>query len=542
MKLPVTVPAAIVSVATLLAGGETEPPKRPEAEQPRLLLLISVDQLRYDYLTRFGPSFTSGFQRLLSAGAVFTNAHLDHYPSVTAVGHATMLSGAPPSVSGIVGNDWYERSEKRNVTSVEDAATAMVGRPAGAGEARGSSPHRLLVSTIGDELKMAGRGSRVVGLSLKDRSAILMAGRMADAALWWDEQTGAFVTSTFYAKELPAWAAAFNARRPADAWAGREWRASAPSGAAGALLATLPTKPGPSYYSALYASPFGNDLLEAFAEAALEGEALGTHGTTDLLAVSFSANDAVGHAWGPHSPEVEDITLQTDLAIGRLLAAVDRRVGLGRTVVVLTADHGVAPVPEELAARRMPAGRVPREDLVRTATTALEAAYGPGAWIEGRAGSALYLNKDLIAAKGLDPAAVERTAAVGVETLAPVWRAYTRAQILEGRVPPDPWSRRVMLSFHRERSGDVEVLLEPYWVPAVAKATHGTPYSYDTHVPLVLMGPGILSGRYNRPVALNDLAPTLATLLEVETPSGSAGSVLGEALVGVAQERDTRAP
>jgi hypothetical protein len=495
-------------------------------EAPRLVLLVAVDQMRYDYLPRFAAAFTGGFRRIVRDGAVFTNAHLDHYPSVTAVGHSTMLTGALPSISGIIGNDWYDRALKRNVTSVEDPGTRLIGT----GDAPGSSPHRLRVSSVGDELKMAHSGSRVLGLSLKDRSAILMGGRMADLALWWDVQTGAFVSSTWYAAELPKWVAAFNAGRPADAWLGREWRAVGEGGTPGPVLGRMPDTPGPAYYARLYNSAFGNELLVSLAEAALEGESLGSRETTDILAVSFSCNDAVGHDRGPYSPEIRDITVRTDVALGHLLAAIDRRIGLSRTLVVVTADHGVAPVPEQMTAWKMPGGRLTREDLEKAATDALEKAYGPGPWLEGRAGSALYLNRALVAARGLDPATVERRAASGAESVASVWRTYTRSQLLEGRVPPDPWSRRVLLSFDRERSGDVDVLLEPYWMSAAAGTTHGTPYSYDTHIPLMLMGPGVQPGQQDGTVVLNDLAPTLATLLGVETPSGASGRVLTEIL------------
>jgi len=383
------------------------------------------------------------------------------------------------------------------------------------------------VSTIGDDLKMAHPASRVIGISHKDRSAILMAGRMADLALWWDTKTGAFVSSTWYGPELPKWAADFNAGKPADAWLGREWRAL---GEGGAVLGRMPEAPGPAYYSSLYGSAFGNELLVSLAEAALEGENLGGRAATDVLALSFSCNDAVGHDEGPHSAEVRDITVRTDLALERLLATIDRRVGLARTLVVLTADHGVAPVPEQMAAWKMPGGRLSRADLEKAAAGALETAFGPGAWVEGRAGSALYLNQALIAERGLDPAAVERRLASGIETVAPVWRAYTRSQLLEGRVPPDRWSRRVLLSFDRQRSGDVDVLFEPYWMSSGAGTTHGTAYSYDTHIPLIVMGPGIREGRYHQAVALNDLAPTLATLLGVETPSGASGQALADIL------------
>ena len=521
---PCILAVAALALATLLwtSIGST-PALAAPAEAPRLVLLVAVDQMRYDYLPRFASAFTGGFRRLMRDGAVFTNAHLDHYPSVTAVGHSAMLTGAPPSISGIIGNDWYDRALKRNVTSVEDPGTLLLG----AGQTTGSSPHRLRVSTVGDELKMAHPGSRVIGISHKDRSAILMAGRMADLALWWDTKTGAFVSSTWYVPQLPKWAADFNAGRPADAWLGREWRALAEGGA---LLGRMPATPGPAYYSSLYNSAFGNELLVSLAERALEGESLGSRDATDILALSFSCNDAVGHDKGPHSAEVRDITVRTDLALERLLSLIDRRVGLTRTVVILTADHGVAPVPEQMTAWKMPGGRLSRADLEAGVAGALERAFGPGAWVEGRAGSALYLNQALIAERGLDPAAVERRAAAGIEGVPPVWRAYTRSQLLEGRVPPDPWSRRVVLSFHRERGADVEVLFEPYWMSGTSGTTHGTAFSYDTHIPLMVMGPGIRPGRHDRTVVLNDLAPTLATLLGIETPSGASGRALAEIL------------
>jgi hypothetical protein len=519
MKPRIITIAGLALAGLFGASAAPTPALAAPGEAPRLILLVAVDQMRYDYLPRFADTFTGGFRRLTRDGAVFTNAHLDHYPSVTAVGHSAMLTGAPPSISGIIGNDWYDRALKRNVTSVEDPGTRLLGGR----EAAGCSPHRLRVSTIGDELKMAHPGSRVIGISHKDRSAILMAGRMADLALWWDQQTGAFVSSTWYAPELPKWAATFNTGRPADAWLGREWRAL---GEGGALLGKMPETPGPAYYGSLYNSAFGNELLTSLAEAALEGEKLGSRGATDILALSYSCNDAVGHDKGPHSAEIRDITVRTDLALERLLAAIDRRIGLARTVVIVTADHGVAPVPEQMTAWKMPGGRLSRADFEKAATDALEKAFGPGAWLEGRAGSALYLNRALLAERGLDPTVVERRLAAGVETVEPVWRTYTRGQILEGRVPPDPWSRRVILSFDRERSGDVEVLLEPYWMSASSGTTHGAAYSYDTHIPLMLMGPGIRQGRFDRTVLLNDVAPTLATLLGIETPSGSSGDVL----------------
>jgi hypothetical protein len=482
----------------------------PPPGRPRLVLLIAVDQLRYDYLTRFRGDFTGGFWRVLNQGASFTNAYLEHYPSVTAVGHSTMLSGAPPAMSGIIGNDWYDRDEKKNVTSVSDPAVT------GLGGVSPASPHRLLVSTIGDELKMAGRDSRVIGLSLKDRSAILTVGRMADGAFWYDQGTGGFGSSTWYAPDLPGWVKEFNARRPADAFAGKSW-----------VGGTLP-EVGPKLYEAVYGSPFGNELLADLADAAVTAERLGTRETTDVLSVSFSSNDAVGHAKGPDSPEVAEMTKRTDAVLARLLGAVDQKVGLSRTLVVLTADHGVAPMPELMAERRMPGGRLLRKDLVDPVDAALAAAYGAGKWVEGRAGSSLYLNRALMKDRRLDPRLVEETAARAAEAIPHVYRAFTRSQLFRGDVPRNRWTSRLLAGFNPERSGDVEILLEPYWIGNASETSHGTPYSYDTHIPLVFMGPMVRPGRYDAAVAMNDIAPTIATLLDLETPSGSSGRVLTE--------------
>jgi hypothetical protein len=514
---------AILAAACLalgLAAGGAPPPPAPAGAPPRLVLLIAVDQLRYDYLTRFRGRFTGGFKRLLDQGAVFTNANLEHYPTVTAVGHSTMLSGATPALSGIVGNDWYDRETGKNVTSVFDPSAKLLGAKGAA-----SSPMRLQVSTVGDEVKMASPRSRVVGVSFKDRSAILPAGRMANGAYWQDGASRNFVSSTWYFAELPAWVAAFNERRLADRFAGAEWKT-----ADGRLLKTMPSAAGPELNDAIYASPFGNELLEAFAEAALDGEQLGQRDVTDVLSVSFSSNDAVGHTAGPDSEEVADMTVRTDQLIGTLLVAVERRVGPGRTFVALTADHGVAPVPELMAERRMPGGRMKTADLADPVGAALTAAYGPGKWVVGTAGSGLYLNRALIRDKNLDEAEVQGRAARVLSDAPHVARVFTRAQLLLGQVGSDSASRRVLRGFHAQRSSDVEVLLEPYWIRADKGTTHGTPYSYDSHIPLVLLGPGIRPGRYDRAVALNDLAPTLATLLAVETPSGNAGRVLDEAL------------
>jgi predicted AlkP superfamily pyrophosphatase or phosphodiesterase len=496
----------------------------------KLVLLIAVDQFRYDYLTRFRSEYTQGFKRLLTDGAVFTDANLEHYPTVTAVGHSTMLTGATPAVSGIVGNDWFDRKSNGTVTSVSDSTVTMFGAPGAAG----ASPHRLLVSTVGDQLKLASGlprgstdGSRVFGVSLKDRSAILPAGHAADGAYWWDQKSGNFVTSSYYVSQPPAWLQTFNDRKTPATFAGKTWSLlSAPS----TVMSRLPAEAGAPLDSAVYSSPFGNELLADFATTVLQQERLGQRAATDLLSVSFSSNDAVGHTFGPDSPQVHDIAVRTDRTIGRLLDEVNKLVGLQHVVVALTADHGVSPVPEYLAEHGMPGGRMTGTDLFGPIEQALTARFGAGKWILATAGTSPYLNYELMASLKVDPVEARRVAAEAAAKVPHVARVYTRDQLQRGDVQFDRIGQRIQRGFNEERSGDLEILLEPNWLRQAQGTTHGTPYNYDAHIPLILMGNRIKPGEYSDAVALNDLAPTLATLIHVEIPSGSSGRVLTEAI------------
>ena len=530
--------ALIVALSSLAAAPQAPAPK-PAPPEIRLVLLIAVDQFRYDYLTRFRGDFTSGFKRLLTQGAVFTDANLEHYPTVTAIGHATMLSGATPSVSGIIGNDWFDRETRTQVQSITDTTVKPIGAP----DAATASPRRLIVSTLGDELKLASgapKGSeaapRVIGMSLKDRSAVMPGGRGADAAYWFDTKSGAFVSSTYYMPDVPAWVNGFNARHLADSHLGKDWTPLLPPSVS---LKQMPKELGTPFYEAVFGSPFGNELLLDFATEALTHERLGQRGVTDLMSVSFSSNDSVGHAYGPESPQVRDITIRTDRIIGQLLDRVDKAVGLQHTLLALTADHGVAPLPEDLAARSMPGGRMANKELFGPIQKGLEAKFGPGEWLASTAGSSPYLNYALIAEKQLNPEEVRRVAADAALAVPHVTRVYTRDQLLRGDVGDDRIGRRVVRSFNVQRSGDLEIILEPFWMRATSGTTHGTPYNYDAHIPLVIMGPPIKAGVYSDPVALNDLAPTLATILNVQPPSGSSGRVLTEAIKPPAPAAET---
>ena len=533
----------------------------PAPRRPRLVLLIAVDQFRYDYLERFGDLFgAGGLRRMLRDGGSWAECNFDHVPTETAPGHATMMTGAWPAQTGIIANDWYDRAEGKRVNNVQDDSV----RPLGGGDREAtSSPRNLLASTLGDQLKMATAGrSRVVGVSVKNRGAILPAGRMADAAYWYSNQTGQFVSSTYYFERLPDWVARFNAARPADRFFGLKWERLLPAAeyerragpddtpwerGADKRSFVFPhvidgglKEPGPAFYSAIDYSPYSNELVLSFAEAALAAERLGEDADTDVLTVSFSANDIVGHRYGPYSQEVMDITLRVDGQIERLLKAVDARVGLSNTVVVFTADHGVAPSPEHAVAMRLPGGRVRVTDMLAAVRNRIRARYGKAGerdttedYIQIYSNGHIYFNRAALDRDGVRQEEIERVAGEAALTVPGVSRYFTRTQLTAGAVPAsDALARRVLNGYNPRRSGDVVVIQEAYKYLAdyVVTANHGTAYRYDTHVPLVIMGGGVSPGRYLQPSSPADIAPTLARILNVEPPSNATGRVLTEAL------------
>jgi predicted AlkP superfamily pyrophosphatase or phosphodiesterase len=499
-------------------------------QPPKLVVAIVIDQFRYDYLLRFRDDYNSGLKRLLEQGAVFTDAHYIHATTVTAVGHSTFLSGATPSVSGIVANEWFDRATGKTVTSVSDPQTKLVGGIAGQ---EGSSPRRLIVSTVADELKMRFPDSHVIGVSIKDRSAILPAGHMADAAYWYDNDSNHWVTSTYFRKDLPDWAKQVNDRKYYQSTLGAQWlpfdaKPTETQDGKATPFCTMANGGEIRFCGGIEATPWGNEMIEQFAEAALQGERLGRHATTDILAVSYSSNDYVGHAVGPDDPAVRDISIRTDRLLGQLFDAVEKSVGMRNTLVILTADHGVAPVPEVNVARKMPGGRLSEPALARAIDDALVKRFGPGKWRLPGAAFMPYLNLELIRGKKLDPADFEKVVADAALGQPHIARAYTRADLLAGRMQRDTIGNAVEVSFYGPRSQDVYIVPEPYYLFDGAGTSHGTPYDYDNHVPVIFMGQTIKPGSYAEPIAVNDVAPTLAYLLGIERPSGSFGRVLAE--------------
>jgi predicted AlkP superfamily pyrophosphatase or phosphodiesterase len=534
-------------------------------KHPRLVLLIVVDQFRYDYLERFGDLFgPNGLRRLMRDGASWTQSNYDHTPTYTAPGHATMMTGAYPAETGIIGNEWLDRATGKRITSVTDDAVKSLG---GLPNDLAASPSRLLCSTIGDELRLATNDrSKVIGVSIKDRSAILPAGRHANAAYWFSWTSGTMVSSTYYFNQLPAWVVAFNAAKPADKYFGAKWDRLLPeeeyikragpdnpawenvsaTGDTNSFPHTITggaTAPGRAFYTALDYSPFSNDLLLSFAQQAIVNEQLGQDDDTDVLTVSFSGNDYVGHRFGPYSQEAMDAALRVDRNIAGLLDFVQARVGLSNTLVAFTADHGVSPIPEQAAALGLGGGRVKFADVMGKIQAAIAARYKSsddyllkltegGVTREWFINSAIYFNYESLKRDGVSVEELSPVVCAAAQTVPGIARCFTRVQLLRGATSiTDPIERRVLHGFHPARSGDVILVAEPYkYIAETLTATHGSPYSYDTHVPTIIMGSGLNAGRYLEPASPADIAPTLAALLRITPPSNVTGRVLVEAI------------
>jgi hypothetical protein len=520
--------------------------------KPKLIVLVVVDQFRYDYTTRFRTEYRAGLDRMLRDGAVFTNANYQQAPTVTAVGHSIVSTGAMPSVSGIAGNGWFERETGRTVRSVCDYDVAIVGAKPQLHDLRTcedydpASPKRLLVSTIGDEVRATDQKAKVVGMSLKARSAILPSGRNAQEAFWFDDTVGGFVSSTYYFHDakLPDWVNGFNNRkdggsnrRVVDSYVEAKWPSFPLWDFHGDRTA----------YDRLAASPWGNELLEDFAESAILNEKLGQRDSTDLLTVSFSSNDYVGHITGPDAPEVEDMCVRTDKLLGKLMAFAEKTVGAGNVLYVLTADHGVAPLPTERQ-KLKESGNYLYFDPGDYLNAELRRKYGQAQndWILASVDNTVYFNWKAADEKKLSHSELQKTAAnllldaAEKFPVARIARVFTRDELMAGVSKNDSIGQAVSRGFNVERGGDIVWIQEPYFVAPGGGAdlgghdhkgtTHSTPYPYDTHVPMIFYGAGVHAGEYSQSVVPNDIAPTLAAILGVKAPNGSSGSVLKDVL------------
>lgn len=548
-----TLCSALVLAAALTA-------QSAQANDVRLVVQITVDGLRGDLLNRYNASLgPDGFRRLMDGGVWYTNAHHDHANTETIVGHATLATGAHPSEHGMIGNSWFDRADGRQGYAVEDPNYEMLPVPGFGGAstqvdpaqagivANGRSPANLLASTFGDELFKATNGrSKVISASGKDRSAVSMAGHVGKA-FWMSVATGAYETSTFYYEAYPEWAAVWNAGRPADAAVGTDWALSDPietyllaenddRAAESDLKGFGRTFPHPYgapedglYYTQVLLSPLGDQLTASFGKAAVLGETLGGDDAIDYLSLSFSGVDATNHFFGPSSLESEEMVRVLDRTLADLFAFLDDEVGRDHVLYVLSADHGMPELPEHMAEHGHDAHRNGHTALADDLNAEIAAAFGVQTAIKAFFRPYIYLDHDAIAAAGANRRGIERLI---VDSLA------ARPGIAMA-MPSDPFPEQrgdflegpIRRNYHPARSGDIYVVQSPYSFlldPGAVAVMHGSPWRYDTHVPIMFAGPGINPSRVSRRVSAVDVATTLSDLFGTTMPSGASGDVLRE--------------
>ena len=538
---------ATLAIAALLAACGNVPlapaPSGSPAAKPKLVVFLVVDGLPQRQVLAYRNQLApDGFGRFLERGAWFSEARYAHAYTVTAAGHATMLTGAYPHRTGIIGNEWRDPATGVPVYNTSDPTASYIGNATEPLD--GTSPRNLKVETLGDVLRRSDRRSKVISISGKDRGAILLAGQSGVAYMYMDD-TGQFASSSYYMQQHPAWVGDFNVRKPADKYFKTEWRPLlpepayarsvpdgqpwfGPNGGKLPMLMGAPTDsaPGPAFYNALLASPFIDALALDFARAAIAGEGLGRDESTDILAVSLSGHDYVNHAWSAESRLSHDHFLQLDRLLQAFFRDLDASVGAGNYLALLTADHGFMPAPEMAVAGGEPAGRIKGSQLLARLNAGLEKRFGQ-ARLASFSASSLLLDKRAIALSKLDADALAEEAQTLLLAQPGIAAAYTRRELESGSRAGAPFFDALRKSWHPDVSGDVQYTLKPNWMFGTATATHGSPHEYDTNVPLLLWGPSwVRAGRIDTPVDMVDIAPTLARLLGVAAPAASEGKPL----------------
>jgi len=563
---PLTMIYRTACIALMASGAFAS--SAPAQDKPRLILQITVDQLRGDlptrYLDRLGDG---GFRYLLEEGIHYTNAHHPHANTETVVGHTTLATGATPAAHGMVGNLWYDRDAGRTVYNIEDPDYSILTSGADvddsteidptqrAAKSDGRSPRMILTSTFGDELSVetAGR-AKVFGVSIKDRGAVAMAGH-AGKAFWFSKSAGQFVTSSYYYDAYPDWVEAWNAKGLPQSFGGQSWELLNPIDTylfgdnddqewepdfAG-FGRTFPHPlgvAGDKYFTTLLTlSPPGDQITADFTKTLIDAEGIGDDEITDFLGVSFSVTDYVGHFFGPSSLESEDNLLQLDRTLADLFAYVDAEIGLENTVVVLSADHGAPEAPGYLASLGMPGGYVtPDEWDTAPAVARIKERFDvTGPLIEGYDHPYLYLSEAVRTDPSIDQVALETAIAQELVAFEGVAYAVPSSRLREGSVPNNALMRAVLNNYHPDRSGDIYVVFQPEWFindmdGLSVTVTHGSPWRYDTFVPILFAGYGIEPQTVSRQVHTVDVALTLATIAETRPPSGATGEVLLEVL------------
>jgi predicted AlkP superfamily pyrophosphatase or phosphodiesterase len=537
-------------LAPLLLTGQSLPQNSPKQ---KIIVGITVDQMRQEYISRFWNKYgDDGFRRLVNEGYSFPNVHYNYVPTVTGPGHASIYTGTTPALHGIISNDWYDKTIGKEVNCVNDPKQQVIGNNQGNGDV---SPWRLLSTTFTDELKLwSQKRSKVLSLSIKDRGAVLPGGHMPDGAYWYDLTSGAFITSTYYATKLPDWVQKFNQQKLADQYLNQTWSTLLPieqytessvddspyeSKFIGKDRSVFPynlkelRKKNGDFEFLIY-TPFGNDLLTRFAIESIEAENLGKDEWVDFLSVSYSPTDILGHHVGPRAIELEDMYLRLDRNIAELLKTLDAKVGKGNYTVFLTADHAVADVAQYLTDNRIPSGYFSAEKVKAELNDFLKQ-YFPGKdVIEVIDGDQVFLNQEVFQrdpkSSGVDYMVATELVINYLLKQDGVANVFSKSMIRDAKFDDGGVKGMVARGYHPKRSGDIFIVLEPGWYGStkVAGTTHGSPYTYDTNVPLLFWGAGIKQGRSYRYHAITDIAPTVSILLGVKSPSACTGQPIEE--------------
>lgn len=505
---------------------------------PKLVVGVMVDQMRWDFIYRYKASYgENGFKRILREGFSNENAHIPYAQTVTAAGHACVYTGSVPAINGIMGNEWYDRSLKRQVYCVEDDSVKIVGANP---NKEPMSPKNLMTTTVTDELELATNfRSKVIGVAIKDRGSILPAGHAGDAAYWYDAASGNFVSSTWYMSNLMPWAEAFNKRKVVDSLYQLNWSLSKPMNNYSQSDISHPSyvkNPFPrkldgnvgKSYGAISSTPWGNTLTLAFSKAALEAEEMGVDSIPDFLAISLSSPDYIGHSFGPNSVEIEDTYIKLDKDLGAFLDYLDKKIGKGNYTFFLTADHGVAHNPNFLQANQIPAKAMKASKKAET-NTMLK--FGLKKLVEASANYQLYLERAYIDSMGLNFSAVKQYFIEELMKEEDIQFAFDNASIHAVNIPAE-FKEMFQKGFNHKLAGDIQVVYKPgyFFGSSPMGTTHGSMYPYDSHIPLLWMGWGIKNGISHRKVYMSDIAGTIAALLKIQMPSGNVGSIIEEVI------------
>ncbi|MFM7645924.1 MAG: alkaline phosphatase PafA [Sphingomonadales bacterium] len=514
--------------------------------RPRLVVGLMLDQMRWDYLYRYADRFTDkgGFRRMLGEGNSCEQTLIPYTPTVTACGHSSVYTGTVPAINGITGNAWWDGQLGRKVYCTEDKSVNTVGSSSAQGK---MSPKNMLVTSISDELRLATNfKAKVIGIAIKDRGAIFPAGHSANGAYWYDNSVGNWITSSYYTTELPKWVENFNKRKLPDSFYTAGWSLLYPADSYKASTADNKSYENKIFgdnfpydlkkyvgkdYGKINSTAMGNDMTFAFAKAALLEESMGRDEVTDLLAISFSSPDYIGHSFGPNSVEAEDAMLRMDLALGQFLDLLDRQVGKGLYTVFLTADHGAAHVPEFNQENKLPGGRVFMGKIIDQLNVTLEKNYRIKKLIVSDDNYQLHLDHSRLDSAGISLQEVIAWLQKELMKEPGIDRAFSIKDL--NLVPlPEPVRKMLNNGYHPNRSGDLQIILKPGYIDAYGNTgtTHGLWNPYDAHIPLLWYGWGIKKGITHREVYMTDIAPTLAALLRIQMPSGNIGTVIAEVL------------